>query len=195
VDNRDGTLHAYPTIEPEYIASLYTKRKRADSRFPDDVLHELKEAGWYTGRDLGPSIDDFVAFVAEDEWDEEDEYGRFVVFPAAREALAEFGKLKVATVRGSLLRINGWIVELYPHGPRPNSSLIVPVFDLIDQRIYPVAQYTTDGDYWEVVLTEDGRTIACAENDIYLLGASFIEGLTTLVKGDARAWTDLLPRG
>jgi hypothetical protein len=174
VDKRTGELSQWPSLGPSGVAERYRVEKRAEERFPPDVRKVLTDAGWHPGRDVSARIRLWLKRVyAEHPGAEE----RLPIFPAAMDALTEFGGLKFNR-KG---RPDGFRVELWPDVGRVVVDLYTEFGSALGVPVFPFAYYE-DGPS-DAVVDERGRVFLLHPASDYLVGRTVDEAIIGFARG------------
>lgn len=149
-----------------------------DWRFPQDVRAILAEAGWWPGRDVSTWVRRWLASVyAENPGAQQ----RLLLFPAARDALAEFGGLRFTQLKRSGYAGGGFRVETWPAAGRVVVELYVEFGADLGVPVFPLAWYE-DGSS-DVVVAADGRVFLLHPAAEFLVAEGVDEAITALVRG------------
>ncbi len=146
-------------------------------RFPDDVAEVLRDAGWPERRLTDAQVATAVAFVSG-------EVGRngatIEAFPAATEALTEFGGLYVVQDGpGRDLRRRPFAID--PTQVAATTETLADLGRLLDTKLFPIGM---EGDHESVLaIDEAGRVFALDHAGVWFLGDGVVSALTTLVTG------------
>jgi hypothetical protein len=146
-------------------------------RFPAEVADLLRDAGWSAGRRTDAQVATGVAFVRG-------EVGRngarIEDFPAATEALREFGGLYVVQDGpGHDLRRRPFAID--PTQVAATTETLVDLGKLLHTRLFPLG---IEGDHDSVLaIDEAGRVFALDHAGVWFLGNNVDAALTTLVTG------------
>jgi hypothetical protein len=146
-------------------------------RLPAEVAQVLHAAGWSAERLTDEQVATAVEFVR-------DEVGRngarIVPFPAADEALHEFGGLYVVQDGpGRDLRRRPFAID--PTLVAATTETLADLGALLDTRLFPLGM---EGDHDAVLaIDEAGRVFALDHAGVWYLGDDIIAALTTLVTG------------
>jgi hypothetical protein len=146
-------------------------------RFPAEVAEVLRNAGWSPQRRTDAQVATAVNFVRG-------EVGRngarIEPFPAATEALSEFGGLYVVQDGpGRDLRRRPFAID--PTQVAASAETLADLGKTLDTSLFPIGM---EGDHESVLaIDEAGRIFALDHAGVWYLGASVDEALTTLVTG------------
>lgn len=179
VDRETGQITTWPTLPPEYIARRYIEDRKAEERFPADVLEVLRDAGWYPGRDITSAVE---------KWLDQSGVERVLpIFPTAKDALIEFGGLTISQRGPSGIKGRGWASQFYPlrYTPTPaNLADIAEFSDIIHARVFPIGG-NVDGPS-HIVMDEHGRVFLLHPADDFHLGDTMDEALLWVTRGGRR---------
>jgi hypothetical protein len=146
-------------------------------RFPAEVAEVLRNAGWSAQRRTDAQVATAVNFVRG-------EVGRngatIEPFPAATEALSEFGGLYVVQDGpGRDLRRRPFAID--PTQVAASAETLADLGKTLDTSLFPIGM---EGDHESVLaIDEAGRIFALDHAGVWYLGAGVDEALTTLVTG------------
>jgi hypothetical protein len=179
VDRETGKITTWPTLPPEYIARRYAEDRKAEERFPADVLEVLRDAGWYPGRDVTSAVQ---------EWLERSGIERVLpIFPKAMAALAEFGGLTVSQRGPTGTKGRGWASKFYPVHYTPTPAVLADIAefsDVIHARVFPLGG-NYDGPS-HIIMDEHGRVFQLHPADDFHLGDTMDEALIWVTRGGKR---------
>jgi hypothetical protein len=146
-------------------------------RFPAEVAELLRAAGWSPGWRSEAQVATAVTFVRG-------EVGRngarIESFPAATEALREFGGLYIVQDGpGRDLRRRSFAID--PTQVAACAETLADLGKVLDTLLFPIGM---EGDHESVLaIDEAGRVFALDHAGVWYLGASVDDALTTLVTG------------
>ncbi|KWX01974.1 hypothetical protein LI90_3009 [Carbonactinospora thermoautotrophica] len=153
------------------------EKPTAHERFPGDVAAVLTAAGWASDRDVRESVerwlDELAAHTSPRGY-------RHEPFPAAVEALAEFGGLRVEQAgRGIAIGRYGFWFNPAPGVANPED------FDgfaqVIGARVFPLGGY--DDGPGDLAIDESGRVFLLHPAGDFFLGETLDAALITLIHG------------
>jgi hypothetical protein len=153
-------------------------------RLPDQVAQVLRDAGWPGQRLTDAQVATAVDFVTG-------EVGRdgasIEAFPAATEALSEFGGLYVVQDGpGRDLRRRPFAID--PTRVAATAETLADLGRLLHIRLFPIGM---EGDHESVLAIDElGRVFALDHAGVWHLGDSIVAALTTLVTGAQPARVD-----
>jgi hypothetical protein len=146
-------------------------------RFPAEVAEVLRGGGWSDGRRTDPQVAAAVNVVRG-------QIGRFGArlesFPAANEALSEFGGVYVVQDGpGRELRRRPFAID--PTQVSATAETLADLGTLLDTKLFPIGM---EGDHDSVLaIDEAGRVFALDHAGVWFLGETIADALTTLVTG------------
>lgn len=147
------------------------------SRFPAEVEAVLKASGWYEGRQVPEASAEAIQIVSAQPGADG---SRQVPFPAAEQALAEFGGVFVLQDEPGLeLRRRPFALD--PTLAAATAATLADLSRLLGVRLFPLG-VEGDGD---AVLTidEQGRVFAFDHAGEWFLGPTLDAALTLLITG------------
>lgn len=139
-------------------------------RFSDSTLAALNDAGWFPGRTVTPQVERWKAALAS---------GGLRIFPAAEEALREFGGLRAGAWRAGEESAQ-MPFHLDPLLAQPDRNLFAAPSHLVSRPLYPLGE-VADGHAF-LAITDDGRVFMFME-DLWLVGSTIHEALEALLEG------------
>jgi hypothetical protein len=173
VDRATGTLTTWPMLPAEHIAEMYTADRQAERRFPADVLADLREAGWYPGRDVTSAVQKWLERTGIER--------ELPIFPVAMAALAEFGGLTVPQRGPNGKPGGGWASTFYPTRITPTTVEVIEFGELINARVFPIGG-NADGPS-HLVMDESGRVFMLHPVDDFFIAESMDEALIWVTRG------------
>lgn len=191
VDRDAGEVFVYPPMPADDVAERHRWRKQAYQRFPRDVAHALLQAGWHPGRTTpDAALDDFADLVPMLGEAGPDRPG-FALHVAARDALREFGSLRVRgpgtedVADGSAAHPTTVTVS-FPPAARPSDFHLLDGLDEdLGLVVAPLAAVHPDR-YEDVGIDADGRVFSVSSytGDALLVAESVDDALVALLRGD-----------
>ena len=140
-------------------------------RFPSDVAAVLREAGWSEGRQVRDVATETIRELSE----------RHAPFPAADQALTEFGALYVdQDGPGVTLRRRPFAID--PTMTPPSAVTLAAFGRALGVALFPLG---VEGDDDAILaIDEHGRVFSLDEGGEWFLGEDVPAALTTLVNGE-----------
>lgn len=162
------------------MVTFARRNRERHERFPKDVRQVLRSAGWRPGRNISRDVDEWLHKLRETQ---PGAMAGLPVVPAARAALAEFGRLRVPQADLASTG-DGFTTSFHPptepfhrldtDGARALGAMLrVPAF--------PVG-VSDDGDT-PLAVDADGRVFLLRTGGYEILGETIDEGIVALVRG------------
>jgi hypothetical protein len=129
VDKETGEVTRWPPFPPPLIAERYSDLRAAEHRFSREAVPALRAAGWFPGRDVADLVADWLR-----------EERALTPFPAAMDALGEFGGLRFSPP----VEEQGRTVVVRPSGGMVSPQTYVGAAQTIGVPVFPLA-VSTDG--------------------------------------------------
>jgi hypothetical protein len=178
IDRQTGELTVWPSLAPQAVAERYRASRRAGPRFPDDVREVLTAAGWSSGRDASHQVNRWLHEVyAADPGARQ----KLPLFPAAFDALVEFGGLRLAPPGRAGVANAGFRVEVFPHGGRVIADAYAEFAADLGVPVFPFAWYE-DGPS-DLVVDSRGLVFLLHPTAEYLVAGSVDAAIVALVRG------------
>ncbi|MEU8326939.1 SUKH-3 domain-containing protein [Micromonospora sp. NPDC048839] len=183
IDRETGELSQWPPLPGPAIAEQYAQRRAAEGRFPPDVRAVLDKAGWYPGRDMTASVNNWLTRFADD-------LAGLEFFPAARAALVEFGGLRLPQFGGDGVSGSGFGSAVHPTqgGVLADGSEI-----FAEEYGIPVFPFGNNADGpSELVIDAQGRVFQLHWADDFFVGPDIDTAIIALIRGgEAPAVSDV----
>ena len=177
VDKQTGELSTWPSLPAQVLAARYREAKRAPQRFSERVLAVLRDAGWSAGRDVTGMVDQWFEELRRTE----PAARELALFPAARAALAEFGRLTVKQYGPTGVLGKGFDSVFHPAGTRLMYAHYADLATLIGEAVFPLAVYAGDTEF--VIDTRCRVFLLVYGLGIYFVAETLDGAVTRIVEG------------